>query len=52
MYDEGIAIGLDFFILVLCEATIKILVNTHIRVLHIRSTYVISNMSIGYCSVE
>jgi hypothetical protein len=34
MYDEGIAIGLDFFTLVLCEATIKILVNTHIRVLH------------------
>jgi hypothetical protein len=29
-----------------------ILVNTHIKVLHIRSIKMISNMSSGYCIVE
>jgi hypothetical protein len=46
------AIELDFFTLVLCEAAKKLLVNTHIKVLHIVSTKVISNISSRYYIVE
>jgi hypothetical protein len=49
----GITIGSVFGTLVLSEAIIKILIKTHIKVLHIvGSIEVIFNMSSGYCIVE